>query len=186
MPKEIQFNPSEYLIDIKGKKYLPVAARLIWFREVHPDWTIETEIRPDFENKRCMSKATIKDETGRVLSQGHKVEDSVGFPDYVEKSETGAIGRALILCGFGTQFAPELEEGTQRIVDAPTDFGRRVVEEDEELSEVVRDPVVHSMCPLHKFAKLNNVDEEGDSYHKWETKDGEVRICYGLGFGKGK
>jgi ribosomal protein S27AE len=36
----------------------------------------------------------------------------------MEKAETGSVGRALSLCGYGTQFASELEEG-QRIVDAP-------------------------------------------------------------------
>src|SRR5258707_8823239 len=41
-------NPSEYIIQIStshGKKdYLPVAARLQWFREQCPEGTIETEI----------------------------------------------------------------------------------------------------------------------------------------------
>ncbi len=37
---------------------------------------------------------------------------------HLEKSETGAIGRALALCGFGTQFTPELDEG-ERLADSP-------------------------------------------------------------------
>jgi hypothetical protein len=37
------FNVRRYLIRVRGgQQYLPVAARLVWFREDHPDWSIET------------------------------------------------------------------------------------------------------------------------------------------------
>ena len=38
--------------------------------------------------------------------------------DYFEKAETKAIGRALAMLGYGTQFAPELDEA-ERVVDTP-------------------------------------------------------------------
>lgn len=104
-------------LDLRGKPYLQVAHRLVWFREEHPDWTIETEIFR-LDNQAALGKATIKDQAGRVISTGHKYEDAKGFGDFIEKSETGAIGRALALCGFGTQFAPEFDEA-DRIVDSP-------------------------------------------------------------------
>lgn len=106
------------LIDIKGKDYLQVAQRIIWFREDHPDSTIETEIIK-LEQNSCLTLARIRDSSGRVISTSHKLEDAKGFPDFIEKSETGAIGRALALCGYGTQFcADDLDEGT-RLADAP-------------------------------------------------------------------
>ena len=37
-----------------------------------------------------------------------------------EKAETKAVGRALAMLGYGTQFAPELDEG-ERIVDSPVE-----------------------------------------------------------------
>ena len=49
---------------------------------------------------------------------GTKSETAASFPDYIEKAETGAIGRALAGLGYGTQFAPELDE-ENRIVDSP-------------------------------------------------------------------
>ena len=52
------------------------------------------------------------------MAQGTKSETAAGFQDHLEKSETGAIGRALALCGFGTQFAPEFDEG-DRLADSP-------------------------------------------------------------------
>lgn len=105
------------VLDLHGKAYLLVAHRLVWFRERCPNWGIETcliEKGADY----AVFKACIKDETGRIIAEAHKFEEKKGFGDYREKAETGAIGRALALCGFGTQFSGELDEGS-RIVDSP-------------------------------------------------------------------
>jgi len=121
-----KFNASEHLVEIKGKPYLPVAWRLVWFREEHLDWGIETEVVVKVETKSAIAKATIKNEKGFTIAVAHKTENSVGFGDYVEKAETGAIGRALAMCGYGTQFSPELDEfetkiGEPRVVDSPVE-----------------------------------------------------------------
>jgi hypothetical protein len=123
--KERKFNPADHLIDIKGKDYLQVAWRLVWFREVHPDWSIETEpYRWEPSDKWVVFKATIKDDQGRTITTGYKTEAAANLApqmksEYFEKAETGAIGRALALAGFGTQFTGyELDE-FDRIVDSP-------------------------------------------------------------------
>lgn len=36
------FNPQEHMMNLKGKDYLQVMWRLVWFREEHPDWCINT------------------------------------------------------------------------------------------------------------------------------------------------
>lgn len=106
------------LISLKGKEYLEVKYRLVWFREDHPDWSLETELILLNESD-CHAKCVVKDATGRVIATAHKHENKNGFVDFSEKAETGSIGRALALCGYGTQFcAAELDEGP-RIVDAP-------------------------------------------------------------------
>jgi hypothetical protein len=106
------------LINLKGKAYLTVAQRLIWFREERPDWSIDVSFIK-LEDSYAIAKAVICDQSGKQISAGHKREDKTHFADFIEKSETGAIGRALALCGYGTQFASEdLDEGS-RIVDAP-------------------------------------------------------------------
>ena len=104
-------------LNLKGKDYLQVAHRLVWFREEHPNGKILTEAINLNENF-AIFKATIELDNGNILGTAHGREDQKHFPDYMEKSETKAIGRALALCGFGTQFAPELEEG-ERLADAP-------------------------------------------------------------------
>ena len=105
------------LSDIKGKDYLTVAYRLVWFREEHPSWTIKTECI-DMSEQSCLFRAEILSDSHTLVSSGHKREHKAHFGDYEEKAETGAIGRALAHCGYGTQFAPDLHEG-ERIVDSP-------------------------------------------------------------------
>jgi len=99
------------LLNLRGKEYLEVKYRLVWFREDHPDWSIETQIL-SVTDVSAYAKATVRNEEGRVIATSHKFESIQGFPDFIEKAETGSIGRALALVGYGTQFcADELDEG---------------------------------------------------------------------------
>ena len=120
----MSFDVNAHLITVQGGKlYLKVADRLVWFREEKPLWSIETEpVEVDIAAGYAVFKAHIKDETGRIIGEGTKMENKQGFPDYLEKAETGSIGRALLTCGYGTAFAPELDEG-ERLADAPVDRG---------------------------------------------------------------
>ena len=128
------FDPMKYMLKLpKHKKvslpngqvrfekteadYLPVAARVAWFRKDHPYWAIVTEIE-HLADKAVVMKATIKDSVGCVIATARKKETEAGFPDYIEKAETGAIGRALAMCGYGTLQAPEFDE-QDRLADTP-------------------------------------------------------------------
>ena len=142
------FNPNDHLLQIKNRNgsadYLPVQWRLVWFREHCPEGSIETEmLQLDLDreteeegyawnndtrrsekvikraNGLAVFRATVKDGKGGIAT-GTKSEKAASFPDYIEKAETGAIGRALAALGYGTQFAPDLDE-QHRIVDAPVD-----------------------------------------------------------------
>ncbi|MFL5695224.1 MAG: hypothetical protein ACJ795_25850 [Ktedonobacteraceae bacterium] len=146
----MHFNPNEHLIQLKSKQgsqdYLPVAWRLVWFREANPNGTIETEeVVVDLDRevtvetyvwnqeKRRSEKAlktalgyarfraVVTDgKGGRATATGS--ECAADFSEYIEKAETKAVGRALAMLGYGTQFAPELSE-EHRIVDSPVDRG---------------------------------------------------------------
>ena len=128
------FDPNKYMLKLpKTKKvslpngevrwektetdYLPVAARIAWFRKDHPYWSIITKVEK-WGDKAVVMKATIKDMLGTVIATARKKETEIGFPDYIEKAETGAIGRALAMSGYGTLQAPEFDE-QDRLADAP-------------------------------------------------------------------
>lgn len=109
MPEDVR----KHLIRLReGQHYLPVAARVLWFRDEHPDWSLTTEIAEGgYEAGWATVKATVRNAEGRIISTGMKTESKQDFPaGWVEKAETGAIGRALAMAGYGTQFAPELDD----------------------------------------------------------------------------
>lgn len=101
------------------RPYLQVAHRLVWFREEHPNGCIRTKIIHS-DNVYSLIEAVILDKDQNILAMAHKREDAQDWNDHIEKAETGAIGRALALCGYGTQFAPEIEE-QDRLVDSPVE-----------------------------------------------------------------
>lgn len=113
------FNVNEHLISLKGKDYLQVMWRLVWFREEKPNWSIETQL-VKLEDKQAVFQAKILNEEGRQIASGYGSETPNDFKDFIEKAETKAIGRALAMLGYGTQFAPELDEG-ERVVDSPVE-----------------------------------------------------------------
>src|SRR2546421_9416209 len=144
------FNPNQHLLQLKSrdgvKDYLPVQWRLVWFRQECPQGTIETEELEYDTEKECSietfvwnsekrrSEKVVKTAKGYARyravvtdgkggrATGTKAECRANFEDYGEKAETGAIGRALAGLGYGTQFAPELDE-EHRIVDSPVERG---------------------------------------------------------------
>lgn len=145
------FNPNERLMQIgrgtQAKDYLPVAWRLVWFRSLCPDGVIETEmVHLDLDRETqeetsvwnsqtrqsekvikrapglAVFRAIVKDGRGGIAT-GTKSEKAASFPDYIEKAETGAIGRALAALGYGTQFAGDEFDEQHRLADAPVDRG---------------------------------------------------------------
>jgi hypothetical protein len=130
------------LLNLKGKDYLQVQHRIVWFREELPKWSIETELLERTETAST-AKATIKDEAGRIMATAHKRETKQGFADHIEKAETGSIGRALALIGYGTQFTDDLDEGS-RLADSPT---LKVAPNPTEATKEWSDKYMPSMCP---------------------------------------
>lgn len=110
------------LTNLKGKDYLMVAYRIQWMNEEVPNFNIVTNF-PLLTDEQTICTATIelldKDLKVTKKASGTKRETKKDFSDHTEKAETSAIGRALAILGFGTQFAvADLDEG-QRIVDSP-------------------------------------------------------------------
>ena len=107
--------------DIKGKAYTEVNQRILGFRELYPNGTIETNILSN-ENGVCVMTAIIKDEEGKVLATGHAFEQQgasyINKTSYIENCETSAIGRALGVLGIGAETSIASKEEIEKVEDA--------------------------------------------------------------------
>lgn len=138
------FNPNDYMLKLQGKNYLPVAARIAWLNAEFPHlFSIEvvnyehsTTTRTfgsgptakTCEVREAIYRMRVTFPNGTYV-EGDKGETDIDFGDYREKAQTGALGRALAMAGYGTLNAPEFDESATtsrasgidgvRIVDAP-------------------------------------------------------------------
>ena len=169
------------IINLKGKDYMMVHQRLVWFREEHPNWSIETEF-VSLSDKLATAKATIKD-AGKLIATAHKQENIDNFGDFMEKAETGAVGRALLLCGYGTAFAAsDLDEG-ERIVDAPIEPKKTgsapvkavVIQNNSEVKKVKIDSIINSAL-LGKYPEF-----AGLTYRQAANKNPNLFIRFSTG-----
>lgn len=101
--------PDTGIVTIHGKEYETVALRVQKFRGAHPDHGLQTEIVHRGDDDVVM-KATITDETGRVIATGYAEEkrsaSTINRTSALENCETSSIGRALAAFGYGgTEYA---------------------------------------------------------------------------------
>ncbi|MEZ4523254.1 MAG: hypothetical protein R3A46_16665 [Thermomicrobiales bacterium] len=129
-----QFNPNEHLRVFERRQrqldgsyktvkvdYLDVKWRIVWFRTEHPNGSISTRLMSDPGVSPAVIQATVTLENG-VTATGFGQCGEDDWSDWLEKAETRAIGRALALLGYGTQFCEEFDE---IISDSPVESPRR-------------------------------------------------------------
>ena len=106
------FDFKRHLIKVQGgRSYLPVSARIVWFRQEHPDWSIETEaVEINHEKQYAIFRARICDGDGKLMATGTKKEDVKGFGDYIEKAECVPLD-TRILTAEGWKLHDELRLG---------------------------------------------------------------------------
>ncbi len=153
--KTTRFNPSDHLRQIERRQrqpdgsfkkvsndYLDVKWRLVWFREEHPDGSIQTELLSTPGVSPAVVKATVTLQNG-VTSTGFGQCGTEDWGDWLEKAETRSIGRALALLGFGTQFCEDFDD---IITDAPVEPRQepRQARQTSEKSEKSEKPATNS------------------------------------------
>ena len=146
------------IVEIHGKSYETVALRVTKFREEHPDWTIETEMLGN--GQYVTMKATIKDETGRVIATGHAEEERgegmINSTSALENAETSACGRCLALYKYPGTFLRSADEMSEALIQqgikrVQKDFGERMA--------ILREPAM-----LQKIMDIKDRLADGD-YH---------------------
>src|SRR5215213_10177666 len=121
------FDPTPYLrqLHVRGRgggaDYLDVKWRLLWLRKEHPDAEIVTEL-VQHDPQMAIFKATVTVPTGGKAT-GYGSETASDFPDFIEKAETKAIGRALSVLGYGAQSADFQRPDESAIEPVPDHIG---------------------------------------------------------------
>lgn len=117
-----QFNPNEHMRVFERRQrqldgsyktvkvdYLDVKWRIVWFRTEHPNGSIATRLMSEPGVSPAVVQATVTLENG-VTATGFGQCGEDDWSDWLEKAETRAIGRALALLGYGTQFCEDFDE----------------------------------------------------------------------------
>lgn len=177
--KEINERLTPMLIERENKKtgevtkteYNTVNQRILAFRELYPNGSIQTEILK-LENGACVIKATAYDERGNLLATGHAHEEKeatmINKKSYVENCETSAVGRCLGIIGIGVTTAIASAEEMQAQKDAIAKREKEVVDEmKQELIEL--------------WVQAGGEKEKGfDEWFHEKTKDGFGGEQFGL------
>lgn len=100
--------------------YNTVNQRILAFRELYPNGSIQTEIISHADGV-CVIKATASDDEGKVIATGHAIEEKTASylnqVSYIENCETSAIGRCLGIIGIGsTTSIASVEEMEQQMI----------------------------------------------------------------------
>jgi hypothetical protein len=124
------FDPNSHIMQLKGRDYLNVQSRLLWFIRdqralivaglATTSYVIQSElVEMDREHGWAHFKTRVRDVLGNEATM-YGSESAKDFGDFAEKASTKSLGRALLALGYGTAFAPEMDEG-DRVVVSPVD-----------------------------------------------------------------
>ena len=94
-------------VDIKGKSYVQVSDRVLYFNETYPKGSIITELLSTPEAIRVVVKAIVRpdceteDRFFTGMAQEVVGEGFINKTSALENCETSAVGRALAMMGIG-------------------------------------------------------------------------------------
>lgn len=145
-----QTAPQTGIVVIGGKEYLTVARRLKDFWDIHPDWSVTTELVESAQYVRIVAK--IADETGRIRATGTAEEDrdngNINKTSAIENCETSAVGRALGIMGYTGSAIASAEEM------------QRALEQQAEIPIIEHNAAVRDWLPSIMAIKQGIADEE--------------------------
>ena len=156
-------NKSLEKTDIKGKAYTEVNQRILGFRQLYPEGTIETEILSN-ENNICVMKAIVKDGEGKIISTGHAFEKQdasyINKISYIENCETSAIGRALGVLGIGADKSIASKEEMEKVEEVKEVFNHNIFKIKERVQMIYTQKMKDGLTTKEIAEKLHKTEEE--------------------------
>lgn len=113
-------------IDIKGKKYVLVADRILYFNEKYPQGSIQTKLISEPMDNIVIVKAIVYPKPGTRKFTGYSQtkwgDGFINKTSALENAETSAVGRALAMMGIGViesiASVDEINKATNQTVEA--------------------------------------------------------------------
>lgn len=148
-------------IELKGRKYVCVFARVAAFRSLCPEGTITTDI-VSLEDGVVTMKASVLDETGRLLATGYAQEKEtssfVNKTSFIENCETSAVGRALGMLGIGVDESMASAEEVANAMSQQDFLKQKATEQDISVLDALFDEA--NCNPVNTFPNWPDITKE--------------------------
>jgi hypothetical protein len=182
------FNPKKHMSQIKNKDYLEVKWRIAWMRDEHPLWGIDTI--PMQIGECLVVKAIVFNEDGGQIASGLATvraassnRESWAGREF-EKAETAALGRALAVAGYGTQFTDDFDEG-EYLSDSPVQRQQQPSKQQPNTSR--NDDIPEgTKKDVHIIARETKADKNGNPMLVFTALTGERIYLFSRGIFKAK
>lgn len=166
-------------IKIKGKDYVQVKDRVLFFNEEYTNGRITTELVSN-EGDEVVVKATVTPDVKNPeryftgYSQANKTQGMINKTAALENCETSAIGRALASMGIG------ILDG----LASADEMYKAGLTKDEVVEKGLEDMKL-PWCKLHnKEMKHKYLNEDEEVIGHWRKNGEDWELCQGEGFKK--
>ena len=170
-------------IDIKGKDYVMVKDRILYFNEMYKNGSITTHL-VNYEDNQAVVKAkvtpNIENKDGYFTGYS-QAKDGAGMMGAValEVAETSAVGRALAMMGIGIVDSIASADELVKSEKAMRKAGKKVTDKIVTADDYTEDHI----CPMHNTKMWKRTNKSGGHYYDHRKKEGDVwLVCDGKGW----
>ena len=155
-------------VNIKGKPYVMVNERIVYFRKIYPEGSIITELLSSTNGVHTFKAMAINN--GNVLATGHASEiegsSNVNKTSALENAETSAVGRALGILGIGIDSSIASAEEVSNAVEQQDN-----TEENKPASKKDLEDAKQTLREAHEMGSLKDAYHELPSALKTQLRD---------------
>lgn len=166
-------------IDIKGKLYVQVSERILYFNQTYDNGAIQTELISKPEDQMVVVKATVypdvntPDRAFTGYSQAKWGDGYINKTSALENCETSAVGRALAMMGIGVIESIASVDEIQKAENQKPSFSKQINTPDD-----VEEVINTKYCDIHDVHMSKQWSEKKQK-HYYAHKDEHGKVCFG-------